>query len=393
MREVVTRSRMAIFVMRYLLLPLMILATTHSLYSQTGVYEVVPVDLSRGYAIAEGGTITVAGGNITEWDISVTGEFPFRFMTGQPMVALDAGFEISDTRIDTSTDLPSGAGFRAVAPCPAAFLPAPALCEFDLAWTTSETGSFRGYLMKSSDNFTINGYMENSILNIQDLNSDLFPKFKQAGLEIITYSHLQKMVNLLLSEPGKLVQSMFFEGNPETWPHQDTYYLDSDNIGCMTAAWIAIEDINPGAGRFYVYPYSHTIDVKKNGGDFDIAFNHDRYKKLVIDIIKNKQLTITAPALNKGDVIFWNSKTIHGSLHTTQHEFSRASFTAHYIPESHQFLQYQSRVKSLHLEVKNNMLVNTPKNQDCFKNRLIFKIETKFPRTFYLLKKIAIKYF
>ncbi len=156
MREVVTRSRMAIFVMRYLLLPLMILATTHSLYSQTGVYVVAPLDLSRGYAIAEGGTITVAGGNITEWDISVTGEFPFRFMTGQPMVALDAGFEISDTRIDTSTDLPSGAGFRAVAPCPAAFLPAPALCEFDLAWTTSETGSFRGYLMKSSDNFTIN---------------------------------------------------------------------------------------------------------------------------------------------------------------------------------------------------------------------------------------------
>ena len=72
MREVVTRSGMAIFVMRYLLLPIMILATTHSLYSQTGVYVVAPLDLSRGYAIAEGGTITVAGGNITEWDISVT---------------------------------------------------------------------------------------------------------------------------------------------------------------------------------------------------------------------------------------------------------------------------------------------------------------------------------
>jgi ectoine hydroxylase-related dioxygenase (phytanoyl-CoA dioxygenase family) len=48
------------------------------------------------------------------------------------------------------------------------------------------------------------------------------------------------------------------KGNPETWAHQDTYCLDAEELGRMTAAWIALEDSHPGAGRFYVYPGSRT---------------------------------------------------------------------------------------------------------------------------------------
>jgi len=34
-------------------------------------------------------------------------------------------------------------------------------------------------------------------------------------------------------------------------------YLDAEEIGRMTAAWVAVEDIAPDAGRFFVYPKSH----------------------------------------------------------------------------------------------------------------------------------------
>ena len=50
---------------------------------------------------------------------------------------------------------------------------------------------------------------------------------------------------------------MYFDGNPVTWPHQDIYYLDAEEIGRMTSAWVAVEDIAPDAGRFFVYPKSH----------------------------------------------------------------------------------------------------------------------------------------
>ncbi len=238
---------------------------------------------------------------------------------------------------------------------------------------------------------TKHNYMLNSILNVQDLEQKKFPAFRQNGMNMLTSTPVQKVLKALFNDEPKLVQSMYFEGNPATWAHQDSYYLDSSEMGRMVAAWFAVEDIKPGAGRFYVYPTSHLIDIEKNGGDFDIAFNHDKYKQLIVDIINSHKLQCVAPALQKGDVLFWHGKTIHGSLATTQPEFSRSSYTGHYIPASTDFLQYQSKIKKLTLDKVNGMDVNFPKNQNVGKNRLILKVETTFPKTFQAVKKLAIK--
>jgi len=243
------------------------------------------------------------------------------------------------------------------------------LCDRANKFFEKEVKTYDGYIYRQASanpekhKLTVNGYMQNCILNIQDLNSRYFPDFKQYGLKILTHNAMQTALKSLSGKQPKMVQSMFFEGNPETWAHQDTYYLDSEHIGDMIGAWIATEDIKPGAGRFYVYPRSHRIDVGENGGDFDIAFNHDLYKKLIINIINKFDLDIVAPALNKGDVLFWSSKTIHGSLATSQQEYSRRSFTGHYIPVRDQFLQWQSRINPLYLKEINGMLVHYPKNQ------------------------------
>jgi len=201
-----------------------------------------------------------------------------------------------------------------------------------------------------------------------------------------------EVADALLGEPGKIVQSMYFQGNPSTWPHQDAYYLDASRPGEMTAVWIASEDIAAGAGRFFVCPGSHKIDMAKNGGDFDIAYNHDRYKKLVVDIIQSHQLRFAAPALRKGDALFWAAYTIHGSLPTTQAQFSRRSFTAHWIPTSTDLLQFQARVRRMCYDVVNGTGVARPKDLSLIKNRAILAAETNFPKTFAAVKRAAIKY-
>jgi phytanoyl-CoA hydroxylase len=116
--------------------------------------------------------------------------------------------------------------------------------------------------------FTQSGFMLNSILNVQSVDPWRYPDFRRLGTAVITAQPIQDICRALLGEPGKIVQSMYFHGNPSTWPHQDTYYLDSTNVGAMTAAWIATEDIAPGAGRFFINPGSHKIDMIRNGGDF-----------------------------------------------------------------------------------------------------------------------------
>jgi phytanoyl-CoA hydroxylase len=272
------------------------------------------------------------------------------------------------------------------------------LCERVRSTFEKEVKPYRGHLYRQPSGgksevhkYTKAGFVENSILNVHDLSTRRFGTFRKDSLQVLTHDNIQKPLTVILGEPGQLVQSMYFEGNPNTWPHQDTYYLDSEKLGSMVAVWAAIEDISPGAGRFYVYPGSHKIDMMKNGGKFDVAFNHDRYKKLMETVLESSGIAVHAPALRRGDLLFWNSKTIHGSLPTTQPEHSRSSFTGHYLPESHRFMQFQSRVKSFRSREVNNMRVNHPKDQDRLPNRLVLGLETRFPKSFELLKNTAIK--
>ncbi len=270
-------------------------------------------------------------------------------------------------------------------------------CNAALLWFEEEVKPFKGFIYRQTTAnperhvFTEHGFMLNPILNVQSLDRRRFPRFRALGLTILTDPNTQAVVREILGEPGKLVQSMYFQGNPATWAHQDTYYLDAEQIGRMTAGWFAMEDIAPGAGRFFIYPRSHLINMEKNGGDFDVAFHHEQYKKLVIDVIRRHGLECRAPALNQGDALFWSAKTMHGSLETTQPQFSRSSFTAHYIPGSSRFLQFQSRIRGLNVERIHGMDVHKPKDLSKPSRRAALWIETNFPRAFQTVKKIAIK--
>ncbi|MEM1328521.1 MAG: phytanoyl-CoA dioxygenase family protein [Bacteroidota bacterium] len=271
------------------------------------------------------------------------------------------------------------------------------LCKAALASFDQEIRPYNGYIYRQASanpekhKWTSHNYMLNSILNVQSVRSDHFPKFRDNGLRTLTHNRVQETLSVIMGDAPKLVQSMYFEGNPSTWAHQDCYYLDSEDQGRMIGSWFALEDIHPGAGRFYVYPGSHKINMDKNGGDFDIAFNHDRYKELVKDIIVKFDLECVAPALEQGDVLFWHAATIHGSLETTDLAHSRSSYTGHYIPNATNFLQYQSRVKPLALREVNGMNVNFPKDLDQPLNKAIMTVETTFPKQFQWLKKQVIK--
>ncbi len=271
------------------------------------------------------------------------------------------------------------------------------LCERARAAFAAEVKPYAGHLYRQTSShaerhaFTDHGHLLNPILNIQSLRQSRFPEFRAAGLEILTERGLQRAAEAILGEPGKIVQSMYFEGNSATWAHQDTYYLDAAGPGGMLGAWIALEDIAAGAGRFYVYPQSHLIDIAPNRGDLDIAFHHDRYKQHVLDVIAAHGLTRQAPALCRGDVLFWSAKTIHGSLETTEPQHSRNSITAHLIPASSEFLQFQRRRPRLALTMINDVPVHMPKNQNAWRPRAVLWAEATFPKAFRLAKRVAIK--
>jgi phytanoyl-CoA hydroxylase len=235
------------------------------------------------------------------------------------------------------------------------------------------------------------GWIMNPILNLQSIDPARFPNFREFATHcILASTNLFRVFSALLGESPKIVQSMYFEGNSATWEHQDSYYLDSETIGEMAAAWIAVEDITATAGRFFVCPKSHKIALDNHSLANNVAVNHEGYIKSVVEKIGELGYSIKAPLLNKGDVLFWNSLTIHGSLDSQDAVHSRSSITCHAIPVNKMFLQLQTRKFNLLAEKINDTFIYRPKDLARFKNRLVFKIESTFPKLFYWVKKWAI---
>jgi phytanoyl-CoA hydroxylase len=110
------------------------------------------------------------------------------------------------------------------------------LCDRAVASFDAEVKPFGGFIYRQASAnperhvFTEHGFMLNTILNIQSLDRRYFSGFRGVGLELLTHENMRLAVRTLLGEAGKLVQSMYFDGNPETWPHQDTYYLDAEEV-------------------------------------------------------------------------------------------------------------------------------------------------------------------
>ena len=186
--------------------------------------------------------------------------------------------------------------------------------------------------------YTDRGFMKYPIMNLQDLPEKKYAGFRRAGLHVLTHASIQRAIRVLCNEAGRVVHTMYFDGNQTTWAHRDGHYIDSGQAGSMIGVWVAAEDIHPQAGRFFVIPRSHRMRVPGEKGDPNAA----EYKARMADFVRHGPLDCVAPVLKQGDLLLWTSKTIHGSLPTEDEHYSRRSFTAHYVPCSH---PYQWNVK------------------------------------------------
>ena len=123
-------------------------------------------------------------------------------------------------------------------------------------------------------------------------------------------------------------QSMFFDKSTGTPVHQDSLYLDTEPRGGLIGAWVALEDIHPDSGPFFVYPGTHrhapfTDEMIPEFG------NIHKYCQKIIDENDLAPLEMT---INRGDVVFWHPSLIHGAMDNRDPSFSRKSLTAHFYP-------------------------------------------------------------
>lgn len=233
------------------------------------------------------------------------------------------------------------------------------------------------------------GYVRQSFLDIHDYQR--FAEFSAAARAIFCGKELMETISTLTGAPRhNLMQTMLFDLNTATWPHQDWYYLDSVPNGSLIAAWIALEDIREEAGRVYVMPGSHQI------GDFGArkpGVTLERWIKRVGDYVEQHRPSQFAPALRRGDVLLWNSRTVHGSLPTRDERYSRKSLTAHYIPSHLGFGNLFAARRWVDLRYKEYAGVRFYRNQPEYSllNHLVYAVKAgvyNYPVLRELLRKL-----
>jgi phytanoyl-CoA hydroxylase len=243
------------------------------------------------------------------------------------------------------------------------------------------------------NHMSADGFLLNPIFNVQDLHTKRLGAFKHATLDIITSKAVADATKAVLGGRTKIIQSMFFEAPANTWAHQDSYYQDSsERIGNCVAGWFALEDIDAGAGRFYVCPGSHRkMQVLRNAGELNFASGHQRYQRAMVDAMKAGKFEYHAPFLAAGDVLFWCSTTVHGSLGASRPGVSRTSLTAHYLRESDEMLQFHTRIRPQQFMHYNGMSVGLLHDQDQWRNRLVRDLAFHLPGPYAMARKAAMK--
>jgi len=243
------------------------------------------------------------------------------------------------------------------------------------------------YQQHSVDEF---GYVNESFLDIHDYEK--FPQFSELARQIFFSDELLEVLRRILGyQKFNLMQTMFFDKNTETGAHQDAWYLDSIPNGHLNGVWIALEDIHPDAGPFWVMPETHKIDFLEN----DMNTTHSQWNNRIRQYVDANEQKVVTSEMKKGDIIIWNSRTIHGSHATKDHHFSRKSLTAHYIPEGFKFGNI-FKTKD-YIKYKQYRSMNYYKNQPDYSLGNDLKVKVKYavynsPRILRLLRKFQSRF-
>jgi len=229
--------------------------------------------------------------------------------------------------------------------------------------------------------YTEYGHMKYPIMNLQDIAGRRFGQFRQRGLELLTHPSIQQAIRALFGEAGRLVHTMYFDGNQTTWAHRDGDYLDSCEAGRMVGVWVAAEDIHPEAGRFYVVPRSQHMAL---AGTDDP--NGAAYKARLDAFVQSDSGAVLAPQMRQGDAILWSALTVHGSLPTGDARQSRRSFTGHYVPDSQPVRRLLAKRAVGHYVTVNNVAIAL--HQDCHTVQGLLRetLRADYPALYHLLQ-------
>ncbi|MEH6992581.1 phytanoyl-CoA dioxygenase family protein [Neobacillus drentensis] len=149
------------------------------------------------------------------------------------------------------------------------------------------------------------------------------------SLQMMKLPIIRDTLAQLLGDQAVGIQSMYFyksPGSPGQAAHQDYYYIDN-KPNTLTAAWIAMEDVDEENGCLWVIPGSQKQGLLPHGRVKDVS-EHEA----LTDETEGADLSKQIPVLMKsGDIVFFHNLLIHSSGKNRSMDRWRRSYVCHYI--------------------------------------------------------------
>jgi hypothetical protein len=163
--------------------------------------------------------------------------------------------------------------------------------------------------------------------------------YSKSAREAAFAPQLVRFLNIVFERTPMLFQGLSFEKGSEQPIHQDTAYVVTRSPMEFAAAWIALEDIQPGSGELAYYPGSHRLTEHVFPGGTR-NWHRERHGEPILNEYldglhtrsKAMGLALQRFRPKKGDVLIWSADLAHGGSPIENRELTRRSFVCHYCP-------------------------------------------------------------
>ena len=149
-----------------------------------------------------------------------------------------------------------------------------------------------------------------------------------------------ELIELILGRPAGLFQTICFMHGSQQEAHSDAFHMMTEPPGFLVGMWVALEDIDEGAGPVFYLPGSHRLPYVMSE-DLDIekppplmvADKGEAYVKRMRAIVAESGSAPSKFTAKAGDVLFWHHNLTHGGSEVTREGATRRSLVGHYFAD------------------------------------------------------------
>lgn len=167
-------------------------------------------------------------------------------------------------------------------------------------------------------------------------------EFSTPALELYLHRQLFRYVELILGEAALATQSLYFQWGSQQALHRDPIHVRMTPPSHLVAAWIALEDIQPGCGELRYVPGSHRLPYYEFApGRY--AFDHklDSEEQVLagqqwdLDRCAERGLEPVPLRCKRGECLIWHHSLLHGGSYPSGANLTRKSYVVHYTSRAH----------------------------------------------------------